>query len=266
MRKWKYILCMFIAGCLSCQPKTDVDNLPEVEETVEEPIEIEEPEDEPAGKDECDCENGLYRYTQGYGIIKISLCDFLANDWLVVGFYIETKNNEIVDFIEQTGLFEPVDTNKIIRWDNFSDPFWESWNMPHVALLWVNTREPKTCTQLNEIIHTLEMSPMVRVADFSFCYFPNYCSNVSSYFMLFEVKVKDKNNLSDLNKMIKKTNTWIIKHYDDFLNGDIFMLGADKNSKGNARQMANYFNETGKFVGAMPLGAPRDDVGPPNEE
>jgi hypothetical protein len=67
-------------------------------------------------------------------------------------------------------------------------------------------------------------------------------------FPLFYVRVKNTGDLSDLHAVAEETNTKILYGFDN----NIFTVLAEKTSKGDALQMANYFRETGKFVGAQP--------------
>ena len=69
---------------------------------------------------------------------------------------------------------------------------------------------------------------------------------VNSYSNFFHVKVKNANDLSDLNRLVSETNTWI-EYRNDSPFQQWFLLGADKNSRGDALEMANYFYETGLF-------------------
>ena len=175
----------------------------------------------------------------------------------MIGFYPEANDDEIVHFLNETGLFEPVAADSIFQWDSisfFNHILWK--NDPKASMIYVKIKEPKTTyTQLKEIIRSLQMSPIVRVAEPTFCQLN--CWDVAAFAFYFFVKVKDRNDLSDLYAVMEETNTWIIAYLDDprvypvpYL--DRFLLGADKNSKGNARQMANYFLETGKFVDTSP--------------
>ncbi len=68
---------------------------------------------------------------------------------------------------------------------------------------------------------------------------------VYTYSTLFYVRVKDTADLSDLNKTMNETNTKIWKQ--NYYMPNWFTLIADKKSKGDAMQMANYFYETGLF-------------------
>ena len=73
---------------------------------------------------------------------------------------------------------------------------------------------------------------------------------VLTYGDIFYVKVKDAADLDALENTIEKTNTVILSQDDRLMQW--FTLYADKNSMGNALEMANYFIETGLFLSAQP--------------
>ena len=256
------ILFVLLVGW-SCQTQTDEEQKEEIEqgEVVDEIEDISEPPcdekwDATSDSNECD----LYYYVPASiwdkgptyfcgKFRKEYLCDILDSNWLYVGFYIEVSNAEIMDFLNQTKLFEPIDENEIYRQD-FTHPIYESWDIPQMSVLWIKTEDPKTYAQLNEIILSLKKSPLVRMAELSFCFYPPTCTYTTTFSYEFVVKVRDKNDLSDLYALMEETKTWITYHDAD--HAAIFSIGTDKNSKGNAMQMANYFMETGKFDSARP--------------
>ncbi len=76
----------------------------------------------------------------------------------------------------------------------------------------------------------------------------NLC--VLSYSNLFYVSVKDTNNLTDLYNAVQETNTSIV--LQNIYRRNSFILATNKNSTGDALQMANYFFETGLFEASEP--------------
>jgi len=192
----------------------------------------------------CDSEDELYYYVDGE---KIYLQDWLLNDWLVVGFDSQIKDNEIVDYINQTGLFKPVDICHIRRMP--SDYHQLSSDERNYARIYVNTNDPKTCTQLKETIKALEETPIVAFANLVFCW-KNHLISFMPYFFVYVKTGKDV--LSELHTVIQETNTILVKNteiaklpgYEIF---EKYTLTVNNNSKGNALQMANYFYETGYF-------------------
>ena len=184
-----------------------------------------------------DCNNELFFYNfQGE---KSFFYDLLLNDWLLVAFYPETQDEEILDFISQFGIFK--NTSEISHSDEFHH------------LLFVQTMTQKKCSQLKEIIRVLKKHAIVAYANlafyFRFCH-GFRCTDIGSFSHFFYVEVIDSNNLSDLHTVMQRTNTWIFEQ-DRFM-PNWFILGTDKNSQGNALQMAQYFFETGKFSTAEP--------------
>jgi len=204
---------------------------------------------------DLDCENELYFYTPLYtsdGVEEFVLrsekvfflqsdrIDFL-NDWLFVGFEPHLQVIEMENFINESGFFKTTDESKI----------YPMYNENEYRFMFVNTKEQKTCSQLKEIIHELEKSPIVGFADLSFRVIGRLGEAVFwSYTYSFEVMVKDKDDLSDLYSLVQETNTLIIRQERD---SGLYTIRVNKYSKGNALQMANFFHETGKFVYARPM-------------
>jgi len=189
----------------------------------------------------CDCADELFYYIFDE---KRFLDDRFLNDWLLVGFEPQVQDAEIVNYINQTGLFKSVEVSSIVSHARSEDDY---------HMMFVNTKKPQTCSQLKETISTLEKSSIVAYATLSFkgisC-FGFSCMDYMAFSHYFLVAVKDEDDLSDLYAVAEETNTWI-KGQDQFMS-DWFILRANKNSKGNTMQMTQYFQETGKFVWASP--------------
>jgi len=196
-----------------------------------------------------DCEGELFYY---YRDEKTFLDHRFLNDWLLVGFYEHAQDAEIVDYINKTGLFKPVDADDI-AYRVRPDWVWSLEGDSH--LIFVNTQKSKTCLHLKEIIRTLEKSPIVSFANLTIevrgCIIISECADIGSFSQYFNVMVKDMNDLSDLYAVVQETNTWIAMVPSQWT-PNWFIIGTDKNSKGNALKMAQYFYETGKFIHASP--------------
>jgi hypothetical protein len=188
----------------------------------------------------CDCKEELF---YSYGDEKIFLDSLFLNDYLLIGFSNRVESEDVLSRINETGMFHVAGQRDIIR----------SGGMHEHGLLLIQTITPKTCTQLKEFSRLLESIPTVAFSNLAFkgtfCIGDN-CSDVMIYADEFTVRVKDENDLSDLRSVAQETNTKI-KEQNKFM-PDVYVLSADKTSKGNALQMANYFYETGKFVYAEP--------------
>lgn len=68
-----------------------------------------------------------------------------------------------------------------------------------------------------------------------------------SYSNEFLVNLIDTSDTKKLNKLVNATNSWIEKESKLYT-----LIRVDKNSHGNALQMANYFYETGIFYYTQP--------------
>jgi len=188
---------------------------------------------------DCNCEDKFDACGEEFyyydGDKKIFWDDHFMNNWLHIAFYPQVQDEEIVDYINQTGLFKTVKAREIFRWNN-----------DYRVSLFAKTKEKYSCSQLNEIICMLEKTKIVAFANFSFCYNDD-CSILRSFSYEFYVQVKDKSDLSDLRAVAKETNTRIMHEFSPYSWG-IYGLRVDKCSKGDAMQMARYFYETGKFI------------------
>ena len=182
----------------------------------------------------CDCRDELYYYASNEKVFLLDYYSFNDNG-LLVGFEPQVKDTEISRCLHETGSFQKVKKSNITRHD---PKFGYEYDY-----LYVSTKKKHTCAQLKEIIRTLEKEPIVSFAHLSFCK-PNNDPVHISY--CFYVEVKDKNDLADLYAIVQETNTRIKEQYQ--WAPEWFTLVADKNSKGNAMKVANYFFETGKFA------------------
>jgi len=180
----------------------------------------------------CDCNEELYYYKNGQ---KVFIGDLFLNNSLLVAFTSEYEKEMedylyldkwIESYLNGSGIFEPLDwtRGRIIAITGNDVAYIE---------LWLITKVPKTCSQMKNIIHWLENEQLVAYASFTF-------KNLLTYYPYFFVEVND---LSDLYALMQETNVKVLRN-----EGNRFTILADKNSKGNALQMANYFYETGKFA------------------
>ena len=189
--------------------------------------------------DWCDCNDELYYYYKGEKK-WITLHSHFDNKGLVLDFAYDLQNVEIIEFIEQTGLFMPVNPKFIFRLAGHD-------GYEGAALVYVRTKKQHTCTQLKEIIETLQNNDIVISANLSF-FTDNFgfkCS--ASYIRYFYVTVNNPDDLTDLYSVAEETNTTVLFPYSTTM----YCLRATKNSMGNSIQMANYFYETGKFSGSF---------------
>ncbi|MDR0565723.1 MAG: hypothetical protein LBG47_01590 [Prevotellaceae bacterium] len=188
----------------------------------------------------CDCREELF---YSYGDEKIFLDSLFLNDYLLIGFGNHVRSEKMLSLVNETGMFHVAGKRDILR---------GSEGHEH-GLMLIQTITPKTCTQLKEIIRQLESIPDVAFSNLAFkgtfC-IGDDCSDVMICTDEFTVKVKDENDLSDLHALAQETNTKI--KGQNALMPDVYVLSADKTSKGNALQMSAYFHETGKFVYAEP--------------
>ena len=223
-----------------------------------------------------DCEGGLFYYDfnkelfSGYPSrtepLTMDLGHIWLNDYLVVGLFppawdlslSHSENSQILStfrsnfeqFIHQTNLFKPVDW--MIGLGTVF-PGSEGTTISY-SIVFIKTKEKKKCSELKEIIQTIESYPSVAYADFAYSaqnlkYLHEDCNgmcndNIMGGSSFFTVYLINGSTMSDLESIMQETNTRIQAR----MNNKYFTLVADKTAAGNALQMANYFSETGKFA------------------
>lgn len=198
---------------------------------------------------------GCDKYTEK--VIEPSNCNFidfyyyqdstislgpLSNDYIIAAFDTNATEAQIKNFIESTKEFDPA-----YRYKLYSNK---------IAAL--KFKQSKSCEEITAVITTLQKTPIVLFVNYAMQ--TNDCSNnfgypmanrcVNSYSNIFYVKVKDANDLTDLNKMIKSTRTELVKQH--LFMPQWYSLRANKSSKGDALRMANYFKESKLFEYAGP--------------
>jgi hypothetical protein len=114
------------------------------------------------------------------------------------------------------------------------------------------------CNEVTWVINDLEKDSKIAFAHYTIQ--TDDCTNdiwepigeqcVDSYSNIFYVRVRNPNDPGDLDNIILQTNTQIIEQNDFMSNW--FLLSADKNSKGDALEMANFFFSTGLFDASEP--------------
>lgn len=165
----------------------------------------------------------------------------LANDYILVAFDSNVSEIQIRNFIATEKEFDPTFTYSL-----------------YGNLVTLKFSQSKSCQDISSFIATLHKVPMITFVhytmktDCSYSFMPilaNIC--VNTYGNHFRVKVKDANDLTHLNATIKFTGTQLVEQ--DRFSPQWFRLKADKNSKGDALSMANYFKESKLFERAEPI-------------
>ena len=179
----------------------------------------------------CRQEHFYYTFDEKYYIDSL-----LSNDYLLIGFE-KTYTDEIInEFLDNQIYFNNENTNE--RLDS------------NYKLILRKFKTPKKCTAIDEIIEELQTNEIVSFAAHiyygGFCIGFN-CSEIMSYSNEFLVKLNDTSDTNKLNQLVTSTNSWIGKESKLYT-----LIRVDKNSQGNALQLANYFYETGLFYFTQP--------------
>ncbi len=131
---------------------------------------------------------------------------------------------------------------------NFSlKPIKKSENDTTSDVLIVELEKGKSVLQIEEITIQLNKNTKVVIANSIFLYKDNTLVGITDEFV---VKLKSPFDYSELERIAKETNTQIVRQNQ--FDPSIYTLNADKNTQGNALEIANYFFETKKFEFAVP--------------
>jgi len=171
----------------------------------------------------------------------------MSNDFVLVGSDSANSDNFIQEFVKTKDYLDQSYDFEILKDNNY--PY------KYFGLKLKNT---SSCQEIASIINDLKENSIVSFAHYTIQ--TDNCLNligesigeqcVNSYSNIFYVKVKDVNDTTALNNTIRETNTWI-REQNEFME-DWYSVYANKNSKGDALEMANYFYETGLFVTSEP--------------
>jgi len=176
--------------------------------------------------------------------------DFLgeiSKEYIVIASDTINNTNTITSFIQSKAYF---DTNYdyVITQDI-------GYKYKYMAL---KLDTEKNCFEITNILTDLKQSSIIAYAHYAIQ--TDDCTNmiweeigkecINSYSAEFYVKVFDENDLTNLNNTLQETNTILLHQYS--FSPKLFVLRADKNSNGDALQMANYFHETNFFEYSEP--------------
>jgi hypothetical protein len=172
----------------------------------------------------------------------------MSPEFILVGSDTTKPEQELLAVVNSYYQFEKVDTSDIRKYVQYK--------YQHIIL---RLSTPESCSTISAIIEDMKNHSVIDYVHFTFQTYDctdligqkigNRC--VDSYSSLFYVKVKDVDDLTDLENTVSLTNTQI-KSQNQFRE-QWFTLFADKNSsEGDALRIANYFFETGLFEATEP--------------
>ncbi|NLN73274.1 MAG: S8 family serine peptidase [Bacteroidales bacterium] len=157
----------------------------------------------------------------------------LSNEKVFVKFKESKTENEKREIIATIPFVKPVEKKAVAHPNN-------------IVILDITSGKSKA--EVKTIINSLNKIEDVIVSN-PFCiYMPD--STLQGITDQFVVKLKSPLDFNELEKLSKETNTILLKQNE--FEPSVYILIADKNSNGNALEMANYFFETGKFEFAEP--------------
>ena len=190
---------------------------------------------------ECDFVNFRYYNNEQY------LLGEMSEEYIVIASDTINSNDSISSLIQSKDYLNQ-DYEYVINHQS-------SYKYKYIALKLISEKD---CIEITNILSDLKESNIIDYAHFAMQ--TDDCTNevggqigekcINSYSSEFYVKVIDENDLTDLNNIIEETNT-VLEHQNEFM-PKWFTLRADKNSNGDALQMANYFYETNLFQHSDP--------------
>lgn len=173
----------------------------------------------------------------------------MSSEFILIGSDTTKSDQELLAVVNSYDQFEEADTSDIRKYDQYR----YKHLIPQLLSL-------EDCPSISAIIEDLKMNHSV-IDYVHFTFQTDDCTDligrqtgdwcVDSYSSLFYVKVKDADDLTELENTVSETNTKI-RNQNEFME-EWFTLYADKNSlEGDALRMANYFFESGLFEAAEP--------------
>ena len=189
----------------------------------------------------CSYTNFKYYNNEAYSLGEMS------GDYILIGSDSSNTDNAIRDFVKSKDYFD----------QNFNFEIHKETNYKY-KYIGLKLNRSCNCREIAWILNDIGQNSVIDYAHYTTQ--TDDCTNliwetigelcVNSYSNIFYVQVKDTNDISDLNNTILETNT-MIRGQNQFMS-DWYSLYADKNSNGDALQMANYFYETGLFEASEP--------------
>lgn len=173
----------------------------------------------------------------------------LSSEFILVGSDTTKSDQELLAVVNSYDQFEKADTSDFRKYDQY--------RYQHLIL---RLSSPENCPTVSAIIEDLKLNHSV-IDYVHFTFQTDDCTDlvgerigdrcVDSYSSLFYVKVKDTDDMTDLENTVSVTDTQI-RSQNQFRE-EWFTLFADKSSsEGDALRMANYFFETGLFEASEP--------------
>jgi hypothetical protein len=198
----------------------------------------------------CNKYNGNYNcdYTDSYYYQgELNFVGEMSGDFVLVASDTSNSDCAISKAIKASNYFDQDFNFNILKNDNYK--------YKQVVLKF---EKSLNCNEITNIIAKFKKNIVVEYVHFTIK--TDYCNDfygyplgekcVYSYSELFNIKVKDPNNLEDLYNILERTRTELLEQ-DKFMDA-WFTLRAHKNSQGDAMQMASYFYETGLFEASEP--------------
>lgn len=184
-----------------------------------------------------------YKYYQN----EKQFLGIMSGNYIVIGSDTSNSDDAIKSFLKSNDYFDHNYNYTIEKYSGY-----------RYKQLVQKFKTTQNCLEITEIMNELKKNKIV-----DYCHYTiktDDCTNaidekigdecVDSYSSLFYVKLKDTNEITVLDSVMSETNI-VSKEQNSFMK-NWYTLIADKYSKGDALEMANYFYETGLFDASEP--------------
>lgn len=186
-----------------------------------------EKDNQPINYNDCPTEHFYYYNDEKYYIDSI-----IEHDYLLIGFNSKSSISEMNDFLDGTNIFDNQNLSVLEKENN--------------TLIIRKFKTTQTCTKISNIISDIQKDNKVDFAAYTytgqFCIGFN-CTELMSYADEFIARLNDTTQLEKLQTLCLLTDTWILEEKKL----GRYVIGVDKNSQGNALELANSFYETDMF-------------------
>ncbi len=200
--------------------------------------------DQQSSFNELPCEYVSFTYYRGESVPT----NEMSESYILVGSDSSNSDQAITEFIKTKNYLSKKYIFTIVKSDKIK----------HKYFL-LKLIKPYNCGEIAWILDDLKENSLISYAHYTMQHdncldllgtsIGEHC--VLGYSGYFHVKVKDPADLSDLNTTVLQTNTLVSGPSHPSTN-EWYAVYADKNSQGDAHQMANYFYETGLFEATEP--------------
>ena len=171
----------------------------------------------------------------------------MSGNYILIGSDSSNTDNSIKDFIKSKDYFDQDYDFEIHKESNYKYKYVglklsRTWSCREIAWILNEVKQNSIIDYAHYTTQTDDCTNLIWETIGDLC--------VNSYSNIFYVKFMDTNAISEWTNTLLETNS-MIREQNQFMS-DWYSIYADKDSKGDALEMANYFYETGLFAASEP--------------